>query len=294
MFGLYCRVIRIAGTMNPVRCSAWLLTIALVLPSGFAFAGGLPAIADKPGVQHPGTFVWFDLITPDRDWVRAYYAGLFGWDISEAEGFDGYDMITNQGVKIGGIAEIPEEDQPVWLGSLSTSDLDRTTVDVAVLGGRIVDPIQRVNDRGVMAVLEDPSGAPFVLLDTGARDPELGPIRVGDWLWADLYVGHMEAPARFYEGLLGMRLTTVEEDDGSEVNVFITGDTARAGMVKNPFEHVDPIWLPYVRVADIEQILERSEQLGGELFFRLGDTAILLDPAGAAFGVQQVTERMDQ
>ena len=70
----------------------------------------------------------------------------------------------------------------------------------------------------------------------------------------------------------------------------MTGDTARAGVVKNPFEHVEPIWLPYVRVADIEQTLELSTQLGGKLFFRFDDGAILLDPAGAAIGVQQVTE----
>lgn len=280
--------------MNHTRCTAWLLATVLLFSSGFAFAGGLPAIADRPGFQHPGTFVWFDLITPDRERVRAYYAGLFGWEITEAEGFDGYDMITNQGVKIGGIAEITEEDQPVWLGSLSASDLEQTTVDVAALGGRIVDPIQQVDDRGMMAVLEDPAGAPFVLLDTGGRDPQIKSIRVGDWLWADLYVRHMAAPASFYEGLLGMRLTTVKDDDGHEVNVFMTGDTARAGMVKIPFEHVDPIWLPYVRVADVEKTLERSGELGGELFFRLGDTAILLDPAGAAVGVQQVSEGMGQ
>ena len=30
-------------------------------------------------------------------------------------------------------------------------------------------------DRGVTAVLEDPAGALFVLLDTGGRDPEWGP-----------------------------------------------------------------------------------------------------------------------
>ena len=153
-----------AINMNNFRFGAWLSATVLSLLSGFVFASGLPAIADKPGFQHPGTFVWFDLITPDRDRVRAYYAGLFGWEIAEAEGFSGYDMIINKGVKIGGIAEIPEEDQPVWLGSLSASDLEQATVDVEVLGGRIVDPIQQVDDRGVMALLEDPSGAPFVLL----------------------------------------------------------------------------------------------------------------------------------
>ena len=201
--------------MTHAKFPAALLSIVLLLSSGVAFAAGLPAIADKTGVQHPGVFVWFDLITPDRERVRAYYTELFGWEITEADGFPGYDMITNQGVKIGGIAEIPEEDQPVWLGSLSASDLNQVTMDVAVLGGRIVDPVQQVDDRGVMAVLQDPAGAPFVLLDTGSRDPELGPIKVGDWVWADLYASNMEALAKFYQDLLGMRLTTVKDDDGN-------------------------------------------------------------------------------
>ena len=81
--------------MNHFRFGTWLSVTVLSLLSGFVFASGLPAIADKPGFQHPGTFVWFDLITPDRDRVRAYYAELFGWEIAEAEGFSGYDMIIN-------------------------------------------------------------------------------------------------------------------------------------------------------------------------------------------------------
>lgn len=275
--------------MYRVKTAAWCLSTALLFSSGLSNAAGLPTITDEPGVQQPGTFIWFDLITPNRDRVSEYYSELFGWRIEPSEGFDGYDMITNLGVRIGGIAEIPEEEQPVWLGSLAAAELEKTTADVAALGGRIIEPVQRVDDRGTMTLVEDSAGAPVVLLDTGGRDPENRPIRVGDWLWADLYVKQKETATRFYEELLGMRLTTVAGEDGQHIDVFMTGDTAHAGLVEIPFEHVDPIWLPYVRVADIEQTLERSEELGGALFFRLGETAILLDPAGAAIGVQQVS-----
>ncbi len=66
------------------------------------------------GDQRTGTFVWFDLLTHDGDRVRAYYAALFGWDISEAKDFPGYDLIANQGLVIGGIAEIAKLEQPAW------------------------------------------------------------------------------------------------------------------------------------------------------------------------------------
>jgi hypothetical protein len=53
---------------------------------------------------------------------------------------------------------------------------------------------------------------------------------------------------------------------------------------------VAPAWLPYVLVEDIGATVERAVQLGGRLFFKFKGGAILLDPTGAAFGVQQVSK----
>lgn len=280
--------------MNFSRFSAVACFISMLSTSSPIFAAGLPPIADSSGVQYPGTFVWFDLITPDRDKVRAYYEDIFGWTIAETAGYPGYDMITNQGLQIGGIAEIPEEKLPAWLGSLSVSDIDRAANRVTQLGGRLLEAVEEIEGRGSMALVEDNSGAAFVLLDTRSRDPEQRPVRIGDWLWVDLFVRDTKAPEKFYDGLLGMRLKTIKDKDGSDVNVFLTGDSSRSGVVRIPFKHVDPIWLPYVRVADIEQTIAHSAQLGGQLFFRFGDGAILLDPAGAAVGVQQVSKNEGQ
>ena len=277
--------------MISIKSRTLCLFIALFCASGSSvFAAGLPAVSDTSGSQRLGTFVWFDLLTYDRGLTRTYYQGLFGWEVEEANGFQGYDLITNQGQRIGGIAEIEEKEQPTWLGSFSVNDVGDTVDRVTQLGGHVLEPAQEIENRGVMALVEDNAGAMFVLLDTGSRDPGLRPVRIGDWLWVDLFTRSRSEAAEFYQALAGLQLNTVTDKNGNEIDVFMQGETARSGVVEIPWRHVDPIWLPYVRVDNVVQTIERSDQLGGQLFYRYEDGAILLDPTGAAFGVHQVSK----
>ena len=153
------------------------LTLLLLLLSlhftdvAFAATAELPAISEIPGNQRQGTFVWFDLITHDSNQVRTYYEKLFGWEISEAVGIVGYYLIVNKGSMIGGIAEIKDEEQPAWLGSLSISNVEMAVSRVTQMGGKTLEPAQLVDERGVMALVEDNTGAAFVLLDTDSHDP---------------------------------------------------------------------------------------------------------------------------
>jgi hypothetical protein len=263
-----------------------------LLFTGVAFSafGGLPAISEISGNQRHGTFVWFDLITHDRKQVRTYYEKLFGWEISEAVKGGGYDLITNKGSKIGGIAEITDEKQPAWLGSLSMSNVEKAVDRVTQLGGKILEPAQQVDDRGVMALVEDNTGAAFVLLDTDSRDPVSRPVQIGDWLWTDLFTTDPAAIGDFYKDLAGLQLKTFSGSSKIPVDVLLSNSKARVGVVEIPWKHITPVWLPYVRVEDITATLEQSDQLGGRLFFKFKGGAILLDPTGAAFGVQQISK----
>jgi predicted enzyme related to lactoylglutathione lyase len=281
--------------MFQTRHSALLLFLGLLCAGcASASAAGLPAVSETSDNQRLRSFVWFDLLTPDRAQARSYYAGLLGWEISEAEGFPGYDLISNQRLMIGGIAQVAESEQATWLGSFSVNDVGNAARRVKQLGGRILEPVQSIDDRGVMALVEDDAGAAFVLLDTGSRDPKLRPVRQGDWLWIDLFTRNPVAAGEFYKGLAALRLDTFTNQDGSQSDVLMSGDAATAGVVEIPWKHVDPIWLPYVRVDDVDTTIERSTQLGGRLFYRWGDGAIILDPTGAAFGIQQVSNKGGQ
>ena len=255
------------------------------------FGSGLPAISDNTGDQLAGRFVWFDLLTNDPGKAGAYYEELFDWDINKAEGFPGYELISNQGLMIGGISEIGDDELPAWLGLFSMANVPMAVDKVRQLGGGILEPAQDVEGRGTMAIVEDNAGAAFVLIDTGLRDPETRPIRTGDWIWTDLFTKDTDEAGKFYEGLAGLKLQTFKDKEGNEFDLLMAGNKARSAVVEIAFEKVTPIWLPYVRVSDIEATIERSSQLGGKLFYKYGDGAILLDPTGAAIGVQQVSKR---
>ena len=254
----------------------------------FADSVRLPAISKTSGHQQPGTFVWFDLVTPDSDKVRTYYEKLFGWKISKAAGEDKYDLISNKGSLIGGIAEIEEEEQSVWLGSLSTSNVKKAVDRIKKLGGKVLEPVQQVDDRGVMAVVEDNMGAVFVLLDTGSRDPAASSVRPGDWLWTDLFTTNISKSGKFYKELAGLQPKTASGNKKKQINLLNLNGKMKSGMVKIPWKHVAPTWLPYILVENLNSTMKRSVQLGGQLFFRFKGGAILLDPTGAAFGIQQV------
>lgn len=255
---------------------------------GFAANLKLPAISKTSSHQQPGTFVWFDLITHDSEKVRTYYEKLFGWKISKMAGDDKYDIITHKGRMIGGIAEIKEEEQSVWLGSLSVTNVKKSVDRVKQLGGKVLEPVQQVDDRGVMAVVEDNMGAVFVLLDTGSRDPASRSARQGDWLWTDLFTTDIAKSSKFYKELAGLQRKTVSGSKNKHFELVTANGKVKSGMVKIPWKHVDPTWLPYILVKNVSSTEKRSIELGGKLFFRFKGGAILLDPTGAAFGIQQV------
>jgi predicted enzyme related to lactoylglutathione lyase len=56
--------------------------------------------------------------------------------------------------------------------------------------------------------------------------------------------------------------------------------------VELKWEGLEDNWLPYFKVEDVEQIIEKARQLGGSLVLKAEKVAILSDPTGAAFGVQ--------
>jgi len=63
--------------------------------------------------------------------------------------------------------------------------------------------------------------------------------------------------------------------------------------VKIPWDDVKPNWLPYIAVEDVMAIVAKAEELGGKILvepdktIREGRVAIIADPSGAVFAVQQ-------
>jgi predicted enzyme related to lactoylglutathione lyase len=274
----------------------------------------VPAVATTGSpVYRPGSFVWFDLLVDDAAAVRPFYEGLFGWSFHTTDGSGQYLAIQHDGRVTAGMSvsgdAAADDHRGVWLSSVSVTDVDKISVAAEAAGGSVVLDPRDLPDRGRYSVIKDPQGAAVVLLRSSTgdgirRSPEA--LQPGDFLWTELWTSDLGAAREFYSGLLGygieFRSTRSAEEGASAAPasgedssgyLILTRDGERkAGMAQLPFEDATPHWLPFVAVGDVYASVERVRQLGGEVIVGpdlVGrhDAAIIVDPSGAVFGLQQ-------
>jgi len=307
--------LRILG--STLKCGAIALASAVVV--GACSSAPPPARPVAPPITDDaapevlrGKVVWHDLLTHDAEAAREFYGDLFGWSFEESEEAPGqYWDITREGQVIGGIfaADPDELDSPLWLVSVSVPDVDDAVSRASGLGAAITVQPNDFPNRGRYAVVEYPQGAFLVLLRSTSGDPRDGQdFESGDWLWTELWTTDAVGAVEFYEDLLGYRSKGIAarlEDsaadeygevvaDGDLPVVFFAmygGEVVRAGIHQLPGEGT-PHWLPYVAVRDVADAAARAAELGAEVVLppdavENGEAAILIDPTGALFGVQQ-------
>ena len=251
----------------------------------------LPAITPTPTGQHQvGKFVWFDLLTEDVQGAQNFYSELFGWRV-EGQSSD-YIVIYAGDKPIGGIAPHESKDSEVleslWLASLSVENVDRAVSATKSRYGKVLDGPFDVKGRGRMAVIQDPEGAELILLRAAGGDPVDEAVKSGEWLWVDLFTRDAKTANEFYGSLAGYTAQTVKTEEDNSYNLLKKDDRAFAGVVEIPWEDVEPNWLPYVKVDDLEGTISLAENLGGVLILRLENVAVIADPTGGVFGIQVV------
>jgi hypothetical protein len=242
-----------------------------------------PLTATPTQQVRPGAFVWVDLVTDDVARAKAFYGKLFGWTFQG----DDYVSVLHDGKAIGGIvrvARLEERRRSQWIANLSVADVDRAAEVARKNGGEIRTGPVDAPQRGRLALVSDPGGASVVLLRAEGGDPPDREAAVGDWLWRELWTQDPEAASGFYAKLVSWESDNVQLD-GQTYRLFKNYDAPQAGLVEAPAD-VKPLWLPYVRVADAADTARRAEALGARVVLSDEFRAILVDPTGAAIGVQ--------
>src|SRR5215469_820892 len=89
----------------------------------------------------PGTPCWVDLSADDTSRARAFYSGLFGWNITEGPPeTGGYSMCEVNGRAVAGIGPKmgPPESPVAWTTYLATEDADGTAARIKGAGGMLL------------------------------------------------------------------------------------------------------------------------------------------------------------
>jgi predicted enzyme related to lactoylglutathione lyase len=124
----------------------------------------------------PGHVGWIDLTVPNAEEVRDFYAAVAHWSWAPIEMPDRTDYGMTAGNEpvggichaVGDIATLP----PQWLIYINVPDLDAAVSEATARGGSIIAGPRGVEPDMRFAVLRDPAGAPFALIEQGASEPK--------------------------------------------------------------------------------------------------------------------------
>ena len=123
----------------------------------------------------PGTVCWNELATPDPERARDFYTQLFAWETyTGAE--SNYIHIKAAGQDAGGILPLSAQGgdaPPHWMPYFLVSGCDDTATRAKELGGEWCMPPTTLPNVGRFAVLKDPQGAVFSIIQLTQESPEL-------------------------------------------------------------------------------------------------------------------------
>jgi predicted enzyme related to lactoylglutathione lyase len=290
-------------TLNASRKFCLLLGVAGIAACS-SFTVNMPAVTDAPtGQRLNGKIIWHDLLTDKPKASRNFYSELFGWEFEEV-GIDlgvfrtvNYTLIRHEGELIGGMVDQTRlddqaEDISQWVVLLSVEDIDTAVAGLEARGGKVFTRPTDLADRGRIAIVAGPQGALFAMLETKDGDPaDRAPV-VGGFLWDEVWVEDTGAASDFYRSLAEFDVEDKAVNDRTDYRYLSAGGHPRFGILPNPVEGLPPLWVTYIRVEDPDVILQRVEELGGEILLATqdrdlgGKVALIAGPSGAGIALQ--------
>ena len=250
-----------------------------------------------------GVFAWVDLGTSDPEAAKSFYGSLFGWSFLDQPTDSGmiYSMAQIEGHNVAGLGPLDSEMQaqgipPFWSSYVKHDDVDAVAARAAEAGGNVMMPPIDVMDAGRMTMIQDPTGATFGVWQPGTH---IGAALVNipnALVWNELMTGDAEGAKKFYSSVFGW---TYRTDEGGYV-IISQDERAQAGMmqIEESMGEMPPNWGPYFLVEDVEAIVDRVKELGGNVLMgpqdiaEVGRFCVIQDPQGAV--ISAITYKTEQ
>jgi predicted enzyme related to lactoylglutathione lyase len=250
-------------------------------------------------------FIWYELMTTDREAAVRFYGAVVGWGASEHENAtpDGatYKILSADGRGVGGLVQLTDAmgdggAYPAWVGYVAVDDADAKAKHVAAAGGRVLMGPGDIPQVGRFAMVTDPGGAAFYLLtplpraDAPPAMPRMTPGHVG---WHELYATDGDEAFAFYRDQFGWSEASIFDMGPMGIyRLFATGgDEAVGGMMTKPPHSPRAGWLFYFVVEGIDAAAGRVVSAGGTIVhgpMEVPDGSWVVqatDPQGALFAL---------
>jgi len=187
----------------------------------------------------------------------------------------------------------PPGTPPHWLPYMAVEDVDSSADKVKQLGGKVLHGPVDIPNVGRFATVADPQGAVFsIYRHSRAEPPEPDVPPPGSFCWEELMTPDPEAAAKFYTGLFGYAVESIDMGPMGTYRLLKRRDRQTAGVMKPPpGSPAHPYWLTYVAVQSVDAATKKAEDLGARVLAEpmdipdIGRFSVIADPTGAAIGL---------
>jgi uncharacterized protein len=154
-------------------------------PDGAVFAVLAAEGGDPPDyLAAPAEWIWSSLLVKDPQRETAFYKSVFGYDVYDlaseggGEGDAQHYILSSDNYARAGLNALPADSMrrhPHWLNFVRVTDAAETAKRAVALGGRVLVEPRIDRQGGHLAVLADPSGAPFGVMEWSDTDTKQEP-----------------------------------------------------------------------------------------------------------------------
>ena len=256
-----------------------------------------------------GSFIWYELATPDPDAAAKFYGRVIGWTIGgpaepAPEGKDYRMIVRTDGGFAGGVLKLTPEmaangARPTWLGYLQVSDVDAAVKAVLADGGRLLMPRLDI-PVGSFALVMDPLGTPFYVMTpiAPADKPDMksdvfDPMATERVRWNELASPDLARAKAFYAKHFGFAFNeTMSMGELGDYCFIAHGGIPMIGAImQQPLGTPSRGWLFYFGVDSVVAAKAAIEVGGGKVLMGPHEVpggqwiVVADDPQGAGFGV---------
>jgi predicted enzyme related to lactoylglutathione lyase len=151
-------------------------------PEGARFAVLASSSGDPADfLAAPGEWIWSSLLAKDADTETAFYQTLFGYDVFDVPSDDGLDhnILSTDDYARASVntfhSDSPGRHHSHWLNFVRVVDAVAVAAKAVALGGRVLVEPHIDRHGGKVAVVADPTGAPFGLMEWSDTDTKKEP-----------------------------------------------------------------------------------------------------------------------
>lgn len=195
---------------------------------------------------------WYELGASEAAGARSFYSSVLGWNWRDAGMPDmDYHIASAGAVMVAGMMPVMSPEQPVaWTIYFAVDGCDATVAKAQGLGGHVIVPPTDIPETGRFAMLIDPQGAAFGILEPLPGDPSgaFDQTKSGHGNWHELNTPDADAALAFYSGLFGWTVSAVHEMPGMSYRVLACGEKDIGGIAPMGPE-VPASWTPYFGCA---------------------------------------------